>query len=90
MKIQLTKPINAFGEMVSELEFTEPSFGVLKKCAPHKSIEEEYIGKMIEFTCNIPTSSVDQISIADIESISEVIGNFLSTSTKKSRVVSTP
>ncbi len=74
--IQLSNPISAHGQQVTELQLDRPKVKHLKAM----DRVEGQIGKtavLIEKLANIPASSVDEISTHDLVKIGEALSDFL-------------
>lgn len=74
-KYTLLKPLQEGSETVTELTFTEPTLGTLKK-GDGLTGEMEKTAKMIELCCNIRPRLVDQIAAYDLVPIGEIIAGF--------------
>jgi Phage tail assembly chaperone proteins, E, or 41 or 14 len=74
-KYTLLKPLEEGSEKVTELTFTEPTLGTLKKADGIQG-EMEKTAKLIELCCNIRPRLVDMIAPYDIGPIGEIIGSF--------------
>ncbi|MEJ8324389.1 MULTISPECIES: phage tail assembly protein [Kosakonia] len=89
-ELVLTKPIQAHGETISVLELREPTGKDVRELGfPYVTtgdagvrLDAGVVAKYIARLGNIPPSSVDTMSPADLNTISwEVAGFFLGTST---------
>lgn len=89
-ELVLTKPIQAHGETISVLELREPTGKDVRELGfPYVTtgdagvrLDAGVVAKYIARLGNIPPSSVDTMSPADLNAISwEVAGFFLGTST---------
>lgn len=85
MKIKLSKPINAHGEDVSELELAEPSTGDLIDLGDPMTInsdesicfKNDVIAKYISRLAKIPMSSVRELARADFIACKTAVAGFL-------------
>jgi hypothetical protein len=89
--IKLTKPIEAYGEKVTEINLREPTGADLQKTgAPFKTSEEEgitfqhidmaIVGKLIVQLGNLPAGSVGTLSLPDFLACSRAINAFFGVS----------
>lgn len=85
--LTLTKPIKAHGEDVSVLTFREPTGKDIRECGVPYSIgqrgdevvtypDARNTAKLIVALAGIPTSSVDQLSMADFNAAMMVVIGF--------------
>lgn len=84
-KIKLSKPIQAHGEEVTELEIQEPTTGDLIDLGDPMSISDDssitfkndVIAKYISRLAKIPMSSVRELSRSDFTECKTVVAGFL-------------
>lgn len=74
--ITLSKPIKVQGEEVSEIEFADPTLGILRGIKADMS-SHQIILHLIEKLTKIPGSSVDQIDWRDLAKINAFLLPFL-------------
>ncbi|WP_312315417.1 phage tail assembly protein [Atlantibacter sp.] len=83
-ELQLTKPINAHGEAIHVLEFSEPTGKDVRELGyPYQMNQDESIkllsgvvSKYIVRLANVPQSSVDQMSPADLNTAAWMVAGF--------------
>ncbi|KIU31108.1 phage tail assembly protein [Atlantibacter hermannii] len=84
MELQLTKPITAHGETVHVLELSEPTGKDVRELGyPYQMNHDESIkllsgvvSKYIVRLANVPQSSVDQMSPADLNIAAWMVAGF--------------
>lgn len=84
MELQLTKPITAHGETVHVLELAEPTGKDVRELGyPYQMNQDESIkllsgvvSKYIVRLANVPQSSVDQMSPADLNAAAWMVAGF--------------
>lgn len=86
--VQLSSPIDAHGEQVSELTFRRPTAQEARaiKALPYKidqnqdvSLDLDVAAKYIAVCAGIPPSSVNQLDLADLNSLSWKVAGFFMT-----------
>jgi len=90
-KVELSKPITAHGQQVSELELAEPQTAdVMELGYPYLVIPSEegdtgievrpkVIGRYIMRLAKIPKSSVEQLDLSDFQKLQGVVMDFFGT-----------
>ncbi|WP_312973552.1 phage tail assembly protein [Atlantibacter sp.] len=84
MELQLSKPITAHGETVHVLEFAEPTGKDVRELGyPYQMSQDESIkllsgvvSKYVVRLANVPQSSVDQMSPADLNAAAWMVAGF--------------
>ncbi|WP_312926123.1 phage tail assembly protein [Atlantibacter hermannii] len=84
MELQLTKPITAHGDAIHVLEFAEPTGKDVRELGyPYQMNQDESIkllsgvvSKYIVRLANVPQSSVDQMSPADLNTAAWMVAGF--------------
>ena len=80
MIITLSKPIQAHGEEITELELGEMTLGHLKGIDLVKIADPAILIRIIAKWANIPPSSVETISAKDFRPLVEAVADFLDVS----------
>jgi hypothetical protein len=74
--VQLSKPIQAHGEEVTELTIREPTVKDLRAVSKITNEMDSNL-RLAELLTGLPTSSMDQVTTKDYACIQKVIGDFL-------------
>jgi len=80
IKVELSQAIEAHGEMKSVLELKEPTIGMYRKALKAEQDALQRFLWVVAECASIPPSSLDAISLKDLDAIEEAMHPFLPSS----------